>query len=60
MVSRVLYMSSFDKLPVTIRTFLLSVQVGDLPKLSGSPEQFIKWHVLLYNCSCFYIYCSQS
>ena len=40
-------MSSFDKLPVTIRTFLLTVQVGDLPKLSGAPEQFIKWHVLL-------------
>ena len=40
-------MSSFDKLPVTTRTFLLSVKVGDLPKLSGSPEQFIKWYVLL-------------
>jgi hypothetical protein len=38
-------MSSFGKLPVTTRTFLLSVQVGNLPKLSGSPEQFIKWRV---------------
>jgi hypothetical protein len=34
-------MSSFDKLSVTMRTFLLSVQVGYLLKLSGSPEQFI-------------------
>jgi len=40
-------MSSFDKLSVTTRTFLLIVQVGDLPKLSGSLERFIKWHVLL-------------